>query len=1070
MKFCILSFCKPLTHGRFVQFFTLLISLILCSFSALSVQQTKQQAVKRDFYFDNISLEQGLNQASVYSLANDQYGFTWIGTQDGLHRFDGNTVTLVDLSPSSLPKYRYIRDIKAFDERLFVATLDGLVVVEQLTGNKQYVDLSGAGVYSITQVKDTFWLGTDRGIYILNNALHIQAFYGGEASPRSLPVDYCAKAQQTEECHFFVRKILYHPEREKVWFSGNNELFAYNLKDLQFVSQPLSQQSTQNNHIQDMLFDNEGGLWLATDNGLHFLSAAGGYHHIYANSDTSDTLSANRILTLALDTNNTLWVGTRFGLNYRSLDAKQPLQRGWTNIYHNNLSNHSLLSNTVRKIVLDEAGRIWVGTNRGLSVTNLQRKQVAIYRATDSQTYNNYILSFTEHTVGKYWVGTLAGLYLFDENRAQPISALGNQVIYDTLQSGDFLWVAARNNLYQVDAHTHEVIQHFDETNSPIGASYNYSLAMKDDTLWIGSTVGLVSFDTNNRTWQVWGTEHAMGRKDIYTLTMKDTKVLIGTGGGLRIFDLTSHQFRHFDEHNSDLKTDWVFDITPWHDEKYFVATDGGVYIFDENLSSFEYLGITQGNAYSVVIQKPAPDLHDDTLWVTSNNGVYKYSMQTGKALVFKEEHGLSSNEHNLNAALLDTQQRLVLGTINGFVVFDPKTFITKDVPSYSRVISSIDYAGETYGLWQKVPQITSGPMFLTQQLTLDWAVRDFTLTFSNPYFGLVTPEAKNIDYRTPNLSLSRLANGQFTVPLSTKTDDVLSVVKKGHPLLSPIAYFGYLILVSLLIFIILKWLYDRRYTRMLVNKNRMISEQHSQIKQHLSFKENLYLQIQHSFKSPIFASIGLSKQIDKRLQHSNLLTHSDIDSLKRKNHKLQSALSDTSELIDELLQLSKQGYQAPVFTLQAIRTTILKTIELLQPVAHDTGVSIKVEIAPSIHNELSLLAPEKALFLILENLLSNAIKFSEQGGVVNVFAELHGAQLQVNIRDRGCGFDEQDLEKIFQLHYRSNSNSYKSRGSGVGLTNVKSLLDILNGSIDFVTKNNNKGTNVWIKIPLSET
>jgi len=66
------------------------------------------------------------------------------------------------------------------------------------------------------------------------------------------------------------------------------------------------------------------------------------------------------------------------------------------------------------------------------------------------------------------------------------------------------------------------------------------------------------------------------------------------------------------------------------------------------------------------VIQKPAPDLHDDTLWVTSNNGVYKYSMQTGKALVLKEEHGLSSNEHNLNAALLDTQQRLVLGQKHG--------------------------------------------------------------------------------------------------------------------------------------------------------------------------------------------------------------------------------------------------------------------------------------------------------------------------------------------------------------------------------------------------------------------
>ncbi|MBB18522.1 MAG: ATP-binding protein [Rickettsiales bacterium] len=1049
-----------------MQFFTLLLSLVLCSFSAQSRQQTEQHAVQRDFYFDNVSLEQGLNQASVYSLANDQYGFTWIGTQDGLHRFDGNTVTLVDLSPSSLPKYRYIRDIKAFAEHLFVATLDGLVVVNQLSGDIRYADLSGAGVYSIAQVKDTYWLGTDRGIYVLDNALQIRAFYGGQSSPQALPVSFCDNLSQTEECHLFVRKILYDPAQDKIWLSANNALFSYSSKEQQFTARPFSDDPTQKNHIQDMLLDNNNRLWLGTDNGLHILDQAGASQHIYEEPYITDSLSSNRILTLAIDNENTLWVGTRLGLNYRSLNAPQSLQKGWTSIYNNNLSNHSLLSNTVRKISLDDAGRIWIGTNRGLSVTNLQRKQVAIYRATDSQTYNNYILSLTEQTSGALWVGTLAGLYKFDGVSAMPIPELAKDVIYDSLQIDNFLWVAARNNLYQIDLLSHKVIQHFDETNSPIGAAYNYKLAMKDGVLWVGSSAGLISFDITEREWHVWGPKHTLGRRDIYTLYINENTIFIGTGSGLSTFDLSNHQFRHFDELNSGLKIDWVFDITPWHDDQYFIATDGGVYIFDVKLHKFEYLGITRGNAYSVLLEITTKEQQDETLWVTSNNGVYRYSIKTGLAQVFKEEHGLSSNEHNLNAALLDSQNRLVLGTINGFVVFEPETFISNEVPFYSRVISSVDYAGKTYALWQKVLQITSRPLFLTTALDLDWTVEHFTLTFNQPYFGLATPEATNIDYRNTNLSLSRLANGQFDIPLSDKPGDVLNVVKKGHPLLSTLAYISYLIVVSLLVFLLLKWLYDRRYTRMLLDKNRMISEQHKQIKQHLSFKENLYLQIQHSFKSPVFASIGLSKQIDKRLQQNNPLSASDIDSLKRKNHKLQNALTDTSELIDELLQLSKQGFQAPELTDQPIRQTIMQTIELIQPIAHDSSVFIEVDIAQSVTEELVLNAPEKALFLIIENVLTNAIKFSEQQGIVTLYADVKEHTLRINIRDQGCGFDEQDLDKIFQLHYRSDSNSYKSRGSGVGLTNVKSLLDLLNGSIEFVTKNNEKGTNVWIHIP----
>ncbi len=1033
----------------------------------------KSIAVQRELYFNNLSLEQGLNQGAIYSLTKDPYGFTWIGTQDGLHRFDGNTMDLVPLSATKLPKYRYVREINSINNLLYVATTDGLVVVDLITGDKSYPDVHGAAIYSVIEVNQQIWLGTDIGLIILNSD-HEMVKYYGKGKIVNDAYSFCKIPSSPKICSSEVRTLVFDKLRKTVWIGTNTGLLEFNLEAQRSHSSNNLKEYVHyhqvdtgfvaGNTIRKLFIDSRHKLWIASYHGLHYLDLNGTdlrkkFQNIYHKKNSFSSIASNRVLAIAEDESGGLWVGTNKGLSFYENKPTQisvNFDDGWQNFYSNNSGPRSLIDNLIRSLLIDEEGRIWVGTNKGLSVTNTQRLQVATFRATNSNSFNNYILSISEESKGKYWLGTRKGLYAFANKIAYSQPLLKDNVVYDTLIISGYIWAGTRRGLYKINLITQEVSQHYNANNSPVGDTFIYKLINVNGNIWVGTTSGLHKLDISTGQWQSWYEKDGLVDSQIYTLHEYHNKLWIGTRKGLSLFDLNSNLIKNYSPKNSSLQSPWVFNINPIDNESYLIASDGGIYEFNLNNESFDYIGVTQGNAYGSIRDEQG------FFWITSNNGLYRFDAYSKKFTKFVEKHGFASNEYNLNAILKNSQGELLLGTINGFVQFKPEKLIQNESLLKKRLVSSIQVDQQRYALWEKLTLIDNTPAFLAEDIFLSWRDAKIELQLSNPYFAIVPP-SQDIDF-AENINLSNMQSGSYPIALSPKQNNSIQVHKQPHPLLSWWALITYLLLFSAMLSFFIRYRLMSKFNAEILINNKVIAQQKEVIEQHMLFKQDLYLKIQHSFKSPVFACRGLSKQINSLLANNSFF---DKHSIERKNNKLFTGLNEISALIDEFIVLTKQQPDVKITSKQYVLETFVQVEALMTDVAINKNISLALTCDKSLTELDHIIASEKCLYLILENVISNAIKFSQHNSAVQINSWKADNSLIIEISDNGCGFSSKDLSNIFTLYFRG-ENSQQYSGSGVGLSTTKLLIDELNGNIDF-EKNNPCGTIVIIKIPLEE-
>ena len=1008
------------------------------------------KAFERDLYFDNLSLLNGLNQASVYSLAQDKYGFTWIGTQDGLHRFDGTNIEFIELSPITQPKYRYIRAINIFKERVFVSTSDGLVVVDLNNGNKLYPNVYDAKIFSVEQVNQDIWLGTSKGLFILNQDLSIQRIYSSSYEMKDTPISYspCSQSQKSSYCGGLARKLTVDKTNNIVWIASYNGLFKYSLTTDTF-EKIIVATSNKNMPINDLHLDHNNQLWIASEKGLF---------HFLLKQKKIQLINPINTTTITEDSSHYIWAGTRTGLyqikNTESLPLKyQSKKYDHINFISENYNNsHSLLSNVIRSLHTDQQGRIWVGTDKGLSVTNSNRAKINTFRNNKATTDHNYILSITELISSKFLLGTRRGMLLFHEGKLKLIDSIPQDSFYDSLFDGKHIWASGKNGLYQIEPETYKVISHFNSANSPLPDAYIYNIKKNNSIIWLGTSKGLFKFDILSGKWTNWLSEHGLVNNLIYTLKLKENLLFIGTSQGMSIFNIKAEKFTSFTASNSQLLSNWIFGISHWKDSKYLVSTDGGVYSFNLNNRLFKYLGITNGNAYMALPK-------GNHIWVTSNNGLYKYDVNTKQSHVFKESHGLASNESNLNAAKITTGGELFIGTINGFTKtpFEQLTFpIEKPKKRY---ISNVSINNQYYSNWDVLPNSEIDNFSSLVHLEINWNTNNISLGLTNPSFALNRPV-----YQGENtINLDFLQSGTHTINLSSLPNNHIKVTKYSHPLLSIFAFIVYGLIFTLLSYFIVKFVITKKFNKALINKNIIISKQHQEIQSHLMFKENLYLQIQHSFKSPIFACLGLCKQIKKQLHADKII---DVNSIERKNIKLQNALEQVSLLTDELLDLSKLNFESVNYENLNVILQINKTLDIISPIAENENISIRYKNTLNPLDVDTIYGPKNTLFLILENLISNAIKYSPPYSEIEFTTERENNLLKIQVNDNGCGFTEADFNNIFQIFYRAKDNN--KSGSGIGLSTVKDLLDKLDGSIS-LDNNIPCGTRINVTIPLKE-
>lgn len=637
---------------------------------------------------ENIKIEKGLSQSTVFCISQDNKGFMWFGTWDGLNRYDG---------------YKF---------RIFSSS-----------SNKQYNDLmTDETIYSIYQDnQNNLWIGTEEGINKLNL--------------KFLTFDTLIKINDAFKLGKLRINHIIGDKNNNLWIATNNGLFKYDVdkdKVSRFISKINVENELSSNNIAKLLI-HQNYLWIGTKNGLNRLDLQ--TERIFNFNNSSVELSDNNINDLIADSSGNIWIGTADGLNcLNTLNLKNT-------IYKKEPQNKSLNHNNISSLMCDCVNNIWIGTlGGGLYVFN--KSSHAFYHFTfdinnEKSISSDYIHSIYKDNSGLIWIGTNKGIsklypnavhFKHIYNNSRTGLAPNSNMIWAIMEDKQHnIWLGTDNGLNKFDAET-DKYSYWDYTPGQRNMipSKDIRCIFEDDSgyLWIGSFdkgIGIFNPQKNeyrhlnathgfpkissNTIWDftedyngnVWiatanGLNRINRRRDsisvfkydstqinslvnnnIYSVLADSNKIWIGTSDGISVYNTITerfYNFRHSTVKNS-LSTNKIFDIYKDSDGLFWIGTiNGGLNMYNPNIDEFFCFTTKQGLPNNVVYNI----LEDNSgyLWMSTNYGLAKFDKINRTFVNFDVRDGLQSNEFNYGAACKDSKGRLYFGGMNGYNVFLP--------------------------------------------------------------------------------------------------------------------------------------------------------------------------------------------------------------------------------------------------------------------------------------------------------------------------------------------------------------------------------------------------------------
>jgi diguanylate cyclase (GGDEF)-like protein len=655
----------------------------------------------RNVRFERLSIEQGLSQSGVNSILQDDRGFMWFGTQDGLNRYDGYTFTVFkhdSLDPASLSNstvWALHQDRKG---SLWIGTEAGLdlwdrertsfVHFRSEPGNQQ--SLSHDRVRAILETRDgALWIGTDGGLNAFNGASRtFTRFVHSPADSKTLSSDR-------------VRAIF--EDRDGVLWIGTDGggLNAFDRATRTFrhySNDPADPRSLSDDRVRCVFEDRDGFLWVGTyEGGLSRLDRASGtFARFQRGLAGPKTLSENRVRAIFQDRDGILWAGTDGGLN-----EWRPESRSFVAYRNAPADAASLSDDRVMSIYQDRAGVLWVGTQGGgVNKWNMATESFALFRVdpSGSSTFSgNTVSAFCADAKGSVWVGTYNGLNRLDRRtgavetfRKQPGGLTDDRVFSLLADRAGILWIGTyEGGLNRLDPKSGRFTSYRNDPKDPGTLAGNGVTSLYEDkkgVLWIGVyRGGLNRYEPSTGRFTRYvhdaGNPKSLSDDRVIALAGDASGTLwIGTeGGGLNRLDEASGTFtryRHDPKQPSSLSGDIVFAV---HEDRLgalWVGTQGagldrwGREDRRVGRASFQKYGERQGLPNNTIYGLLEDE--DGNLWMSTNKGLARLDPRTGGIRTYDKRHGLQSNEFNFGAAYRSGAGEMFFGGNEGFNAFFP--------------------------------------------------------------------------------------------------------------------------------------------------------------------------------------------------------------------------------------------------------------------------------------------------------------------------------------------------------------------------------------------------------------
>jgi signal transduction histidine kinase/ligand-binding sensor domain-containing protein/CheY-like chemotaxis protein len=653
--------------------------------------------------FKKLSTTEGLSVENATCILQDRKGFMWIGTRDGLNKYDGYEFTVYRSNPADSTSLNgnFIHDIK-----------------EDRQGNL-WIATSESGISRYDWKEDKF-------IHYLNDP----------ANPASLSNNVALSILVDREDNIWVGTK-----------SGLDRLDKNTNSFIHYRHHPEELASLADNHVNTILEDSKGQLWIGTYNGGldRFDKRTATFTHFRHDPADRHTISENNILSLYEDREGDLWIGTN-GSGLNKLDRKT---NTFTHFRHDPQNINSLNSNTVRSIQEDGKGYLWIATENGglslydkknnfyryvpdsndpfaigaISLWNIYKDQKGnlwiatygggvsfmdndpvkfeCYQKKSGNFTDNYVLAFMEDDEGHTWMGTGSGLLVLDSkgdtlhhyHHQAASNSLPSDVVLAIRQSRDReIFVGTyRGGLSLLKDPKASSFYNFPidtAGNNGITSNIVHSLAEdKQGNWWIGTlSGGLNYYDKQRKTFtHYYYKTHAKDSAAttppvIYTLLLdKKENLWIGTqGDGLDVLDKARNRFTHYSHRRKDptsLSNDIINSIFEDSKGNLWIGTQEGLDLFHPDTGTFTHYSQKDGLANNV-IQSILEDDHGN-LWLGTNNGLSKFTPAAKTFRNYELNDGLQGNTFNHDACLKTTTGEMFFGGSRGFNRFHPDSVYT---------------------------------------------------------------------------------------------------------------------------------------------------------------------------------------------------------------------------------------------------------------------------------------------------------------------------------------------------------------------------------------------------------
>jgi PAS domain S-box-containing protein len=678
--------------------------------------------------FGHLNIQDGLSQNAGLAILQDSRGYLWIGTQDGLNRYDGYTFAVFKHDPNDSTSISHNSILCIAEDQqgsLWIGTWGGGLdrfnpatetFTSYLHDDKDPTSLRNDTVTSLKiDSNGDVWIGTLAGLERYNPATN------GFEHFRNDPKDLNSLSSDSVS-------FIFEDSQHQLWIgtgaqgiegAGLNRFNPATGKFSRYQHEAGNPNTLSNNNISSIVEASDGVLWIATGgyslhgNGLdRFDPLSGGFEHFTYDPQDEHSLSGDDLMSLWLDPNGTLWIGTwARGLN--RMDSSNP---GYFTRYRNNpFFPESLSGDEVWSLFQDRSGILWIGTSHsGINKLFANSEQFSLYQnnpADANSLASNPIGAFAEDRHENIWIATWdsgidrfnprSGIFEhFRHDPENPNSLSDDQCMDVYVDSHDMVWVATLGKgLNRLDPATRQVTHylHNPEDTSTI-ADDNVIALLSDNKggLWIGTFGGLSHYDPNTGVFVNYRhdpkTASSLSDDKVVSLSLgANNSLWIGTwGGGLNQLDLNdpnhthpqtatfTHYLYHPDDSNS-LSDDSIWAIHQTTTGTLWLGTQLGLNRFDPDTRIFTHYTEKNGLPNNVVLGILEDDEGD--LWLTTNNGLAKFNPQDETFKVYDASDGLQSNEFNSTAYYRARNGTMYVGGINGFNAFKPEDIQPNHIP-----------------------------------------------------------------------------------------------------------------------------------------------------------------------------------------------------------------------------------------------------------------------------------------------------------------------------------------------------------------------------------------------------